>query len=144
MSDYFILLLMIFLHIIDDYGLQQGCLSYLKQKNWWKQTWPQELYKNDYIIALLMHAFSWTFMIMLPYIIVPLMHAFGWTFMIMPPIAIDHKLEPEGMYYFFFTANMIIHAYVDHVKANRLKINLWTDQLIHISQIVLTWLFMEV
>lgn len=125
MSDYFILLLMIFLHIIDDYGLQQGCLSYLKQKNWWKQTWPQELYKNDYIIALLMHAFSWTFMIMLP-------------------IAIDHKLEPEGVYYIFFVANMAIHAYIDHVKANRLKINLWTDQLIHIFQIVLTWLFMEV
>jgi len=67
----FILLSMIFLHIIDDYKLQQGVLANLKQKKWWKEQKEYKwMYKYDYIPALLNHAFSWTFMIMLPIAIV--------------------------------------------------------------------------
>lgn len=58
-----IVLAMIFLHIVDDYYLQ-GWLASAKQKDWWKQNAPDELYKHDYIMALFMHSFSWAFMIM--------------------------------------------------------------------------------
>ena len=63
-----ILLIMLFLHIVDDYYLQ-GILTKLKQKSWWEENAPNKLYKHDYIIALIEHAFSWTFMIMLPFTI---------------------------------------------------------------------------
>ena len=66
MSIWFIFTAMIFLHIIDDYVLQAPCLCDLKQKSFWEKNAPQTMYKNDYIIALIMHAFSWSFMIMLP------------------------------------------------------------------------------
>lgn len=65
MSKAFIVLWMIFFHIVDDYYLQ-GWLASAKQKKWWEENAPQPLYKYDYIWALLMHSFSWAFMIMLP------------------------------------------------------------------------------
>ena len=66
-----LLLTMLFCHIVDDYYLQ-GWLASAKQKLWWEKNVPDKLYKNDYIMALCEHAFSWTFMIMLP-----LMYAVG-------------------------------------------------------------------
>lgn len=111
-----IFLTMIFLHIVDDYYLQ-GILAQMKQKKFWKEQAPDELYKYDYIWALIMHAFSWTFMIMLPLIFVsPISPAF----------------------YIIFVVNLAVHAYVDNLKANKHKINLWQDQLIHLAQIILT------
>ena len=59
-----LLLTMLFCHIVDDYYLQ-GWLASAKQKSWWEKNAPDKLYKNDYIMALCEHAFSWTFMIML-------------------------------------------------------------------------------
>ena len=115
-----IFLTMIFLHIVDDYYLQ-GILSQMKQKKFWKEQAPDELYKYDYIWALIMHAFSWTFMIMLPLIFVsPISPAF----------------------YVIFVVNLAIHAYVDNLKANKHKINLWQDQLIHLAQIILTFIIL--
>ena len=116
----FILLAMIFLHIIDDYKLQ-GILASMKQKKWWReQKEYKELYKNDYIMALLEHSFSWTFMIMLPI-------AFSLNFDI-------------GWWLVAYIINFTIHAFVDDLKANKFKINLIIDQLIHLAQIVTTWL----
>ena len=115
-----IFLTMIFLHIVDDYYLQ-GILAQMKQKKFWKKQAPDELYKYDYIWALIMHAFSWTFMIMLPLIFVsPISPAF----------------------YVIFVVNLAIHAYVDNLKANKHKINLWQDQLIHLAQIILTFIIL--
>ena len=37
-----------------------------------------------------------------------------------------------------FAVNLIIHAVIDDLKANRRKLNLWEDQIIHIIQIVMT------
>ena len=37
-----------------------------------------------------------------------------------------------------FVINAAIHGYVDHLKANRHKINLVTDQLVHLAQILVT------
>jgi hypothetical protein len=116
----FILLSMVFLHIIDDYKLQ-GILASMKQQNWWqKQENYKSLYKYDYIPALLEHSFSWTFMIMLPI-------AFSMQFKI-------------GLWLIAYIVNLIIHAFIDDLKANKLKINLIVDQLIHIIQIFITWI----
>ena len=115
-----IFLTMIFLHIVDDYYLQ-GILAQMKQKKFWKEQAPDELYKYDYIWALIMHAFSWTFMIMLPLIFVS-------------------PINPA--FYVIFVVNLAIHAYVDNLKANKHKINLWQDQLIHLAQIILTFIIL--
>lgn len=116
----FVLLAMIFLHIIDDYKLQ-GILASMKQKKWWEeQKEYKNLYKYDYIPALIEHSFSWTFMIMLP-IAVMLHFNIGW-------------------WVIAYIANIIVHAFVDNLKANQFKINLVVDQTIHIMQIVVTWL----
>ena len=116
--------LMLFLHIVDDYYLQ-GILASMKQKEWWKKNAPDELYKNDYIIALLEHAFSWTFMIML----VPTIYLY------FNPSNCLYRL-----YILAFCINWLIHTIVDDYKANERQINLIQDQLIHIIQIFITWI----
>ena len=122
MDSVVIFIFMIFLHIVDDYYLQ-GWLSSAKQKQWWKDNAPQKLYDYDYIWALIMHSFSWTFMIMLPIL-------FMLNFIISP------------LYIIIFIGNMAIHALTDNAKANYKIINLWQDQLIHIAQIIVTMLFL--
>ena len=120
MDNIFILLAMIFLHVVDDYMLQ-GILASMKQKQWWtKQKEYKSKYKYDYIPALIMHSFSWTFMIMLPIAIVLQFNIDWWIFA--------------------YIINMVIHGFVDDLKANKFKINLVTDQTIHIIQIIVTWL----
>lgn len=114
----FILFVMIFAHIVDDYYLQ-GILASLKQKSWWEnQKSYKPMYKYDYIVALIMHAFSWSFMISLPILYL------GFTKWIAVAIIL----------------NTIIHGIVDDLKANKHKINLIVDQSIHIVQIIITWI----
>lgn len=115
----FLLFLMLFMHIVDDYYLQ-GWLASSKQKSWWEQNAPNKLYKYDYLMALFMHSLSWAFMIMLPYHIYILI--FSGTF-----------------YPILLIINLIIHMFVDNMKANLKKINLIQDQLIHMIQIIITW-----
>lgn len=110
---------MIFCHIVDDYYLQ-GWLASAKQKKWWEQNAPDKLYRFDYIMALVCHSFSWSFMIMLPWII------YAGPSLNFALIAIP--------------VNTIIHAIVDDLKANKHKLNLIQDQLIHLAQIVVTFI----
>lgn len=120
MSKIFILLFMIMMHIVDDYYLQ-GILASMKQKSWWKkQANYKDKYSNDYLIALMMHAFSWAFCIMLP-------------------IAINLKFEVDAFFAIILGVNFMVHAIVDNFKANELKINLVQDQTIHIIQILITF-----
>lgn len=118
MNSIFVIILMIFCHIFDDYYLQ-GWLASAKQKEWWQKNAPNNLYKRDYIWALIMHSFSWSFMIMLP-------------------IAYIQSFEVTPMFAAVFAGNVLVHAVTDNAKANKKKINLWEDQLIHMVQIVLT------
>ena len=119
-----LLLTMLFCHIVDDYYLQ-GWLAQAKQKEWWKKNAPYRLYKNDYIMALCEHAFSWTFMIML----VPTIYTY------FNPYDAAYK-----MYVLAFAFNWALHCVVDDCKANKKSINLICDQLIHILQVVMTWI----
>lgn len=120
MNKIFIFLLMIFLHIVDDYYLQ-GWLASAKQKKWWEDNAPDKMYKYDYIWALIMHSFSWTFMVMLPVVLFAKNINY-----------IDFSI--------FFILNLVIHALTDNLKANSKKINLWQDQLTHLCQIVLIFI----
>lgn len=114
-----LILSMIFLHIIDDFVLQRlGNLAAFKQKQWWtSQKEYKPLYKYDYIVGLLVHSFSWAFMIMLP---------------------IAAKLDFNVSWAFIFTlfSNMIIHCVIDDLKANKREINLIDDQAMHLVQII--------
>lgn len=121
----FVFLSMIFLHIIDDYVLQPVCLSKLKQKKFWEANAPNELYKNDYKMALLMHGFSWAFMIMLP-------------------IAIYQGFDVGVKFLLAFSSNTILHSVIDDTKANKEKINLITDQFIHLIQIAVTFIVLMI
>ena len=118
MNRLFVILWMMFFHIVDDYYLQ-GWLASAKQKSWWKQNVPDKLYEHDYIWALIMHSFSWAFMIMLP-------------------IAYVQQFDIRFNFFILFVLNIIIHAFVDDLKANKKLINLWHDQFIHMVQIMFT------
>ena len=117
-NNVFIILCMIFCHVIADYNLQ-GWLASAKQKSYWKENAPNEMYKHDYICALVMHSFSWTFMIMLP-----LMYAVSF--------------KVNSFLLFLFISNVLMHAITDNFKANTKVINLWQDQSIHMYQIIIT------
>lgn len=119
MDKVFIFLLMIFLHIVDDYYLQ-GWLASAKQKRYWEENAPDAMYKYDYIWALIMHSFSWTFMIMLPVILFA-----------------EYNIDT---FITVFIGNIFFHGITDNCKANEKKINLWQDQLIHMMQIIGTYL----
>ena len=58
--------------------------------------------------------------------------------MIMIPVMLRFGTEPKGWYVTAILANTVIHAFVDDLKANRDRINLVTDQLIHLAQIAVT------
>lgn len=151
----FLLLTMLFFHIVDDYYLQ-GWLAQAKQRKYWfklcgltdkdikfleehekdkipiiwdgvenVKTFELNLYKNDYKMALVEHAFSWTFMIHLPIM----------AFIMQSGISTGKEI----LFVITFTVNWIIHTFVDDLKANKLKINLVQDQTIHFIQIILTW-----
>lgn len=114
-----IFLLMILLHVIDDFVLQPVCLSKLKQKSWWEaQDGFKSLYKNDYKMALLMHSMSWSVMILLPFIFM---------------------FDINGhVLYTVFAFNTLIHYITDNEKANKGHLNLMVDQTIHLAQIVVS------
>lgn len=117
-----ILLAMIFCHIVDDYYLQ-GWLASAKQKSWWEKNAPEKLYRNDYTMALFMHSFSWSFMIMIPII----------AYLLIGGIELREWLVIP---YFL---NMSVHGIVDDLKANKRQINLIQDQCTHLVQILVTW-----
>ena len=116
-----LLIWMVFMHVCDDYYLQ-GILAKLKQREWWETNAPDERYKNDYIVALVMHSFSWAVMIMFPIFVFD-----GFNVTLYSLVAL--------------IGNMTTHAIVDDAKANKHSINLIQDQIIHILQIAATAFF---
>lgn len=121
--DIFLLLSMIFCHILDDFCFQ-GWLASAKQKEWWEKNAPEPLYRFDYICALIMHSVSWSFVITVPLKVYSTAMHFGngWILAIM------------------FLVNAAMHAIIDDLKANKKKINLVIDQSLHIIQILITFI----
>jgi hypothetical protein len=124
---WFLLMLCIWCHIIDDFVLQAACLSNLKQRDWWKkqigEMFEYSPYREDYVVALIVHGLSWSFSILIPMI--------GYQLLTGTPLSVS----------FFWTAfclNGLIHGIVDHLKANEQLINLVVDQGIHLVQILFT------
>ena len=118
-----IVLFMILFHIIDDFVLQPISLSNLKQKKWWeKQEGYSDKYKDDYKVALAIHSISWSIMIHIPLVIM---------FPSLGQLALLIS----------FIVNTVIHYYIDDLKANKLKINLFEDQMVHFWQICTTLSF---
>ena len=118
-----LLLTMIWFHIVDDYYLQ-GILVKLKSKIHW-QDMPNK-FKNDYKMALFEHAFSNVFMFHIP-IFYCYMKAYVY-------------LDIYSLL-FTFIISLIIHYNVDDIKMNHGSINLMIDQIIHIINIVVVWMF---
>ena len=125
MNNILVFLTMFFLHIVADYNLQ-GILASMKQKKYWEDELSKigmsqdekDKYKYDYIAALFTHSFAWTFLFMLPLLFV---------------------FKLSVMYYILFIINLILHTVIDDLKANKFKINLVEDQLLHLIQIIVTW-----
>ena len=116
---------MILCHIVDDFVLQIGCLSNLKQKGWWEKNAPDKMYENDYKMALFIHCLEWSIMIHLP-------------------ILLSHTAILWYMLAISITINCVIHYIVDDAKANKRKINLIQDQTIHFVQIIITFIVLIV
>lgn len=111
-----ILVLMLLGHLVADYTLQ-GWLADGKQKSWWKKAFGGEIpdkYKHDYIAALVCHSLYWSIFVCAPF------YASTW-------------------FFYAILVNTAIHAIVDDLKANRMKINLIQDQLLHLVQILATF-----
>ena len=130
MNKILLLIAMIWFHILDDFCLQNVILSKLKQKQFWRDNAPDSMYRYDYIMALAAHAFSWTTMVYIPVIVYSMICS----------------IEMDGPFILFFCtgfiSNAVIHAVIDHKKANQHQISLVVDQLFHLMQIFLVWLFM--
>ena len=111
---------MMFCHIIDDFHIQ-GILADLKQRMWWKNNVTEKAfghrYDNDYLAALIIHGFEWSFIVH-----IPVMFTIGF----------------EPIVFISMCMNSILHAFIDDLKCNRLKLNLWQDQLLHLVQIAAT------
>ena len=113
------LILMLFLHLIDDYKLQ-GILAEMKQKSWWDERTKDKKYRYDYLVALYEHAFMNSVMIHIP------------VYLFMSRNIV------------FLTCTIImctaLHAFCDGLKANFKIINLLQDQLFHIITIIILYL----
>ena len=111
-------------HLISDYTLQ-GWLADGKQKSWWRKVFGghedavPDKYKHDYVAALICHALYWSIFICAPFF-------------------------ASSRFLTVVVLNTVVHAIVDDLKANRHKINLIQDQLLHLVQILLTFGIMMV
>lgn len=136
-----VFILALALHIFADFNLQ-GLLAYFKQKEWWikeglsiKNCFYK--YKYDYIISGIIHAFFWSCFTFLPILYLTLYDVFeiiGIPFIGDIPVFV---LVIIGI----IIVNTGIHYFIDDLKTNKCKINLWQDQLAHVAQIGLTICF---
>lgn len=112
-------LVCLFLHIIADYLVQNDFMAKYKQvKNWEQYIKETGKYKHDYIVVLLVHAFSWSFITFIPLFIFTNYNVISFAIVVI--------------------TNTLVHAIIDDLKCNKLKINLIEDQLFHLCQIVMT------
>lgn len=133
----YILLCVFAMHVLADHVFQ-GILASMKQRLWWldelrdkyadaegklsDRVWKQ--YRNDYKMALLMHSYLWSFMIMLPLGIA--MYFRG------------NLISESITVCLLLVANVLLHYIIDDLKANLGIFNLIEDQSLHIVQMLIT------
>lgn len=118
MTSFLGLLAMLLAHVIDDFGLQHFThLNELKTKAWWiEQCYlakkynniDTSIYRHDYIVCLVLHAFKWSCMTLLAGVLVL-------------------GLPSTWLLALLVVLNTVVHAFIDDLKANRLKLNLVQD-----------------
>ena len=113
----FVFVMMLLLHVIEDFSLQ-GIKAQMKQKSYWEKY--DEKYHYDWVPVLFFHSFEWACFIMLP-------------------LAFACAFSFDWVFFALLIVNTVIHYIVDDLKCNKLKINLQTDQMAHIIQILATW-----
>lgn len=122
-------ILLIALHLLADFNLQvQGGMDKFKCRDWWieqtsKPVWGSSAeqfrkYRFDYHAGMFCHALMWSIVTFAPL----LWMAPGWWSVLL-----------------ILVPNIAVHHVVDHLKANRYRLNLVQDQLIHLAQIVVTF-----
>lgn len=135
----FILFLMLLMHYIEDFHLQ-GCLANLKQKKWWEKQMSNNdmhshyalehsIYKNDYKMSLFAHSIENALFVMLPLIVDTLIS--------------EYTNHVQNIWILFVPSIILIcvsHYFIDDSKANKMKINLVQDQLLHLGFIVFIFL----
>ena len=125
---------MLFVHVIWDFRVQ-GILADMKCKRWWREQalhppvyyrtdvhYTPEMYSRDYIAGLLIHGFEWSAAVHLPILI-----------FVSPDIVFSSLIFPVSI-----VINGAVHAFIDHLKCNRLSIDLNTDQFLHLVQLTVT------
>lgn len=115
-----ILLAMLFMHILADFNLQ-GVLAKMKQQRWWAK---RNGGKYDYITALIIHGYSWSFMVHIPFALLILLLEIS---LHMPTLAMS------------IIVHATLHAIIDHEKANKHCFTLAEDQIFHGIQLVIIW-----
>lgn len=115
-----LLLITLGLHIFADFTMQ-GWFANGKQKRWWEEQCKKEgvsfePYQNDYKLCLVLHALYWSLI----------------TFSVVLCVTMPHP----AVVVLAVLINTVIHTFVDDAKANKMKINLITDQIFHFVQIL--------
>lgn len=133
----YIALSVLAMHVVADF-LLQGIMANMKQRIWWvdeliklhqdadgklpRAIW--DVYKHDYIVALLAHSYLWSFCIMIPI----------WIYV----ITLGTLAASTPAIIAFLFGNAIVHAVIDHLKANVGLICLVDDQIMHLGQLGIT------
>ena len=119
MTEWYLLLpLMILCHIIEDFHIQ-GVMADMKQASFWRSY--GEKYANDWKPVIILHGMEWAILTSMPCLVMSWFDIPLWFVLVI-------------------VAMGLLHAYIDHLKANVGKINLITDQTLHMSQIMIIYL----
>lgn len=122
MVYFYLFITMLFLHLFADFTLQ-GWFAQGKQRSWWvdqcnKAGLDFRPYRYDYLCAMIGHSVYWSLVTF-----APVLFMVNW-----PGIWVA---------VLFLVVQITVHAVIDDLKANKLRINLIQDQLAHILQIIL-------
>lgn len=156
---FFILISMLFAHVVADFWLQ-GILADLKQRRYWRKAAVEvaiEKHKDDIdtfgIPALTKEdeesatplpagqrdAAHFRKKYRYDWIASLFMHSLEWTYLVMLPVAIWQGFCVSILFIWMFVVNILFHMIIDHLKANKLRINLVLDQALHVMQIGVTF-----
>lgn len=75
-------------------------------------------------------------------IVLPIIFGFVSFVMLLTQLLVNCNFDIDYKYLCVFGANIIGHMVIDDLKCNRYKINLITDQFLHMIQIILSWIIL--